>query len=207
MGDIFDLWIADRRYFVDRYPTVIAKMRKLIAAGIHIHYFEGNHDLDLRPFWQHKLGVDVQSEAAFFEVGTFKLRVEHGDQMDPTDKGYLFLRWLLRTVVVVWLGRHLPNWLVAKIGVRASHGSRAYTTQVKTASDDEARKKIRAHAHKMYAEKPFDILVSGHVHAREDFSLADYRCVNMGTWLKEPLVFEIKGDVAVLKSVEDFLRL
>jgi UDP-2,3-diacylglucosamine hydrolase len=108
--------------------------------------------------------------------------------MDPDDRGYLFLRWLLRTRIVVFLGRYLPNFLVAIIGRRASRSSRDYTSTVKAATDEEVRAKIRTHANRVFsADSPFDILISGHVHVAEDsseeFQGSQIRCINMGTWL------------------------
>ena len=45
LGDIFDMWLADHAYFVDRYRAVIDEIVRLKTRGIEIHYFEGNHDL------------------------------------------------------------------------------------------------------------------------------------------------------------------
>jgi UDP-2,3-diacylglucosamine hydrolase len=209
VGDIFDLWIADRSYFTREYSDIIVKIRQVISSGIRVHYFEGNHDLDLRIFWQHQIGVDVYSEAAFFTVNGLKLRVEHGDQMDPDDRGYLFLRWLLRTKFMIALGRYLPNFAVRWIGRRASAKSRDYTSQVKAASDEEVRRKIREHARRAFSQTPFDILICGHVHVAEDtieeYAGSKYRCINMGTWLKKPILLDLNGDHVELKSVEEFV--
>ncbi len=213
VGDIFDLWVADRDYFVDAYREIIDDLMKLKRLGTQIHYFEGNHDLDLRLYWERKLGFDVHGEAAFFELDGKTVRVEHGDQMDPDDRGYLFLRWLLRTPVLRFLGRFLPNGFVAWLGGRASVASRDYTTNVKSTTEDETRAKIRAHAVKVFSERPFDYLVSGHVHVAEDSALnlpasnGTIRAINTGTWLKEPLLFELKNGEGRLTPVEEFLRI
>lgn len=197
VGDVFDLWIADRRYFVTTYSTAIEKIRQLVQKGVRVHYFEGNHDLDLRVFWQ-KLGVYVYEEATYFKLGENVVRVEHGDQMDPSDKGYLFLRALLRTRLVRMLGRLLPNFIVRWIGERASRASRDYTTHTKSVSDSEVRSKIEVHVEKAYQQNPFDVFVSGHVHVALDTQAPMeaghiVRCFNLGTWLKEPLVLELNG--------------
>lgn len=209
VGDIFDLWIADRRYFTSRFPEAIAKIETL-AGKCQVHYFEGNHDLDLKLFWQHKLGIDVQDEAAYYQIDGKTLRVEHGDQMDPEDKGYLFLRWLLRTPIMRALGRHLPDALVAWIGRRASHASRDYTSNVKTTSSDRAIEKTRDHAKRAWATKPFDLFVSGHTHVLEDSWQETqgkrFRCFNLGTWLKTPFVLDVEGERVSLRRVDDFLR-
>lgn len=210
VGDIFDLWIADRRYFTSRFERAIAKIQQLTTKGVKVHYFEGNHDLDLKLFWQHKLGVDVRDEAAYYQLDGKTLRVEHGDQMDPEDRGYLFLRWLLRTPLMRALGRHLPNGLVALIGERASRASRQYTSNVKTTSNDRAIEKTRDHAKRAYQTKPFDIFVSGHTHVLEDSwqetAGKRFRCFNLGTWLATPFVLEIEGERISLRRVDDFLR-
>ena len=80
LGDIFDLWVADHRYFVDRYRTIIDELRRLKNEGVAISYFEGNHDLHLRSFWADQLGLTVYEGPAYVEHGDHTLRIEHGDQ-------------------------------------------------------------------------------------------------------------------------------
>lgn len=191
VGDIFDLWISDRNYFVERYREVVERISRLRSLGVEIHYFEGNHDLDLGRFWRDQLGVHIHRQAAYFEINGKIVRVEHGDQMDPSDRGYLFLRWFLRTPLLKFLSRHLPDVFVRMIGERASRASRSYTTQIKTATDSETRSKILRHAETAFAERPFDLLVSGHVHVAVEEKLDRYRVINLGTWIKEPLLLDL----------------
>jgi len=210
VGDIFDFWIADRKYLIQNYKTLIEHVQRLVEAGVRVHYFEGNHDLDLRLFWQHKVGVSVHSEAAFFHIGTTSLRVEHGDQMDPKDRGYRFLRWLLRTPLFKLLGRYLPEFMIRKIGTRASATSRSYTTKVKVRTDEDVRETVRRHARWAYTRNPFDIFVSGHVHVPEDSTQSvgegTFRCINLGTWIKQPMLLDVQGAGAALYRVEEFLE-
>lgn len=210
VGDIFDLWIADRDYFVETYDSVIRRVRSLRKNGVEVYYFEGNHDLDLKIFWTEQVGVKVFDGPAYFDLLGKTVRVEHGDEMDPEDKGYLFLRWLLRTDPVKGLGRHMPNAAVKFIGEKASHASRDYTSKVKTISDSEVKTKFLRHIDVVHAEKPFDVLVTGHVHVAEDLTLdksgRPVRAFNLGTWLKEPLVLEMTSGQERLVSIEKFLN-
>lgn len=205
VGDIFDLWIADRDFFIANYALVVESLKALHDSGTRVHYFEGNHDLDLDVFWREQLGFFVYDRASFFEIGDYTVRVEHGDQMDPEDRGYLFLRWFLRTPLMRWMGRNLPNAWVKWIGEKASGASREYTTSIKAATDEQVQSKIERHAYKVFEKRPFDILVSGHVHVADDRFFvvhgAKFRSVNLGTWLREPLVFEIHGEKARLIQV------
>ncbi|MBT8107270.1 MAG: hypothetical protein KJP17_03485, partial [Gammaproteobacteria bacterium] len=165
---------------------------------VEISYFEGNHDLHLEQFWQERLGLAVHGGPAYVEMGGRTVRLEHGDQMDPDDTGYRFLRWFLRTPPIRFLVRHLPGGLIARIGDRASAASRDYTSNTKTIDRDAAIGKIRAHARKAYAERPFDLIISGHVHIRDDCRLesggASFRSVNLGSWLDAPCYFRLDED-------------
>jgi len=208
LGDIFDLWIADHRYFADRFEPILTALQKLQKKGIKIHYFEGNHDLDLKPYFERKLGAIVHEVAYQTHLAGRKLRLEHGDQMDPTDRDYLFLRWLLRTPVIRWLGRHLPQAIVRWIGEKASKTSRSYTTEVrKSIGHDAVEQKQLTHAEKAYKENPFDFLIAGHVHVQLDKQLPKRaaRLINLGTWLEKPYVFELSANSARLREVNEFI--
>ena len=97
VGDVFDIWVSDYAYFKDEHRQLITALQELQQNQVEIHYFEGNHDLYLRQFWHNQLGFKIHEGPAFFNIGEMRLRVEHGDQVDREDRGYLFLRWFLRT--------------------------------------------------------------------------------------------------------------
>lgn len=190
LGDIFDMWLADHRYFVDRYKRIIAELVRLKAEGVAIHYFEGNHDLHLKKYWNGELGFHVHGGPVLVELAGIRVRLEHGDQMDPEDLGYRFLRWFLRTPPLRFLTHHLPGSVAAWIGERASASSRQYTSERKTITENRAIAKIRQHARRVHERDPFDLLIAGHVHFRDDYSdEAGFRAVNLGTWLDRPCYF------------------
>jgi len=195
LGDIFDLWVADHDYFVDRYRAIIDRIRLLRSDGVEISYFEGNHDLHLQKFWAGQLGLTVCTGPIYTQLGDWTVRVEHGDQMDPDDRGYRFLRWFLRTPPIRWLICNLPGALIARIGERASAGSREYTTNVKSITTDRAIEKIRDHARRTFDERPFDLILSGHVHVRDDCRVEtdgnSFRAVNLGSWIDAPCYFRL----------------
>lgn len=200
LGDIFDLWVADHDYFIDRYRAIIDEIRQLKNDGVQISYFEGNHDLHLQKFWADRLGLTVHKGPAYVQLGQRTVRIEHGDQMDPADRGYRFLRWFLRTPPIRWLICNLPGGLIARIGERASSGSRQYTTHTKSITSDRAIEKIRDHARRAFAESPFDIILSGHVHIRDDHRIdiegRSLRTVNLGSWMDAPCYFKLDGEEA-----------
>ncbi len=207
MGDIFDLWLADHEHFVAKYRLIIEEIEKLRDLGVEIHYFEGNHDLHLRRFWSDRLRLKVHEEPMYFDFNGSILRLEHGDQMDPEDRGYRFLRWLLRTPPMRYFICHMPPSLVVRLGERASKSSRSYTSQTKTISAQKALEKIRLHAQKTHAQRAFDVLVAGHVHVRDDFVSSDhgspYRAINLGTWMDTPCYLKIDESGVCIFELDD----
>jgi UDP-2,3-diacylglucosamine hydrolase len=189
VGDIFDLWVGGHDFFSHRYSTVVDAIRRLVESKVEIHYFEGNHDLHLSDFWHKEIGVNVHREYQVFNFGSFRVRVEHGDQMNPEDTGYLILRKFLRTPPITWLAETLPGEVIQRIGNTMSRSSRKWTSSnFKARNENAIRKMIRAHAAKVYESQPFDLLISGHVHVQDDHQWSPRvgeraRSVGLGCWL------------------------
>lgn len=201
VGDIFDLWVGGDDFFANRYSGVVALIRDLRSRGVEVVYFEGNHDLHLQDFWSATLDCRVETAPQYFNLGSSRVRVEHGDQMNPDDTGYLFLRRFLRTDAMTALVRALPGSMIQAIGNSMSRSSRRWTSwksnPVQARNIEAIRKMIRTHAELVSArDESFDLMVSGHVHIRDDFSWRDsgrtsgaaaaareIRSVNLGSWL------------------------
>ncbi len=204
LGDIFDLWVADHDYFIERYAAIIERLAALRARGVEIAYFEGNHDLYLRHFWERELGLTIYSGPVYRTIVGRTVRLEHGDQMNPEDKRYLFLRWFLRTPPVHFLCRRLPGWLIARIGDKASATSRRHSSDGRRTESSKIVDIIRTHARQAFALRPFDLIISGHVHTRDDWECVidgrTFRSINLGSWFDAPCVFRI--DEAGARFVE-----
>jgi UDP-2,3-diacylglucosamine hydrolase len=198
MGDIFDLWIGKHKYFCELWAPVVGEIYRLHQRGVEVHYFEGNHDLYLQQFFGNQLGFHVHGEPQTLRLGRWHLRLEHGDQMDPSDRGYLFLRWLLRTPVVRWIvANRFAEKYIVRLGERMSHVSRDYTSNRKVITEAVARDKIRVHAEKVQAAsiksgRAFDFLIAGHVHVVDQYSLVlGGQAINLGSWLDQPKVYRL----------------
>lgn len=195
LGDIFDLWIARHGYFLEKWVDINAEFLRLRQRGVEIHYLEGNHDLYLEHYFGNHLGFYVHGDPIHLSVGPWRLRLEHGDQMDPSDRGYRFLRWLLRTPVLRWVGKNLPEQAIVRLGQRMSHMSRDYTSNRKTITEAVAREKIRTHAQKVLQEAEFDLLIAGHVHVRDEHRIEaggrTATVINLGSWLDQPVAYRL----------------
>jgi UDP-2,3-diacylglucosamine hydrolase len=184
VGDIFDLWLGGHSYFVNKFKPIVDELTKFTKNGGQLHYFEGNHDLHLKKFWEKQVGAKVYEAPEIFLFEDIVIRVEHGDEMDPDDKGYIFLRWLLRTWLFKFIILYLPGFLVAAIGRWASRTSRTYTNSKR--DEERIAHTIHTHAQKIYGDQHFDVIISGHVHLRDEFHFQKgdkgIKSFNLGSW-------------------------
>ncbi|MBT4761807.1 MAG: UDP-2,3-diacylglucosamine diphosphatase [Bdellovibrionaceae bacterium] len=202
VGDIFDLWISDYTYFQNKFAPIIHEIKEFIKTGNELYYFEGNHDLYLKDFWQKEIGATVVADFEYYEINGIKVRVEHGDLADPEDKGYRFLRAFLRNLIVRFILSRLPEGFLVKLGEMSSRSSRKYTSEVKVVSDDDGKNKIIAYADKCYDHRPFDLMVTGHTHIFDDAKTKNYRSINLGSWFDTPKYLQISSNTTEIVIME-----
>lgn len=197
VGDIFDLWLGSHSYFIEKMRPLCEAISEYVQNGGQVYYFEGNHDLHLKNYWQNQLGVHVCEQPQHFQLQGYNVRVEHGDQMDPEDTGYIFLRWFLRTFFMKWIILHLPGMVVAKIGEWASQQSRSYTDRQR--NEQKILKVIRSHAHSIAQKHAFDAIITGHVHLRDDYhfdiSGQKKRSFNLGSWDHQSTILKLENQI------------
>jgi UDP-2,3-diacylglucosamine hydrolase len=193
VGDIFDLWIGDRKLFQEMHAEALLKIRSA-AIDKNVHYFEGNHDFQLGPMWK-RMNVHVHPAEKFFKIDEQRFLISHGDQLDREDKPYLRLRWFFRTPVLKLFIKVMPQWVIFWIG------SAMNTTEQKgkpsKAQENAFQAKWQNWTKALRKENDFDVFICGHHHFRADYKCenkdAKFRAINLGTWLDgecKALVYE-----------------
>ncbi len=198
LGDIFDLWIADHNYFAQKFAPIVHELSQIVKSSVQVYYFEGNHDLHLKKFWQEEHGIKVFTDKEYISLGSYQVRIEHGDFINPDDKAYLRLRAFLRSKFMHFLSYNLPGKLVALLGEKSSEASRKRSSVVRKSKEELLRKMIRTYAEKSHKIDPhFDLLITGHMHVKDDYSFnsngKEIRSINLGSWLDEPMALEINA--------------
>lgn len=200
LGDIFDLWVSDHEVFVERYRPLLDALKTLVDRGAKIVYFEGNHDMHLARYWEKVLRADVRVAAGMFQLGDLRFRCEHGDEINREDFWYLVMRGILRHPVLEFFGHSLPGRFWDGLGQRWSRSSRrrhARPPEVQAQREESIRRLIRAHAEKVWEDDPFDVIVSGHMHVRDDWEFErggkKIRAINLGSWFEEPQVLVLEN--------------
>jgi UDP-2,3-diacylglucosamine hydrolase len=188
LGDIFDLWISGHSVFVEKFKPLMEPLQLLKKRGAKLVYFEGNHDLHLHPYWEKDLGFEVFSRPEYRQIGSFLVRLEHGDQMNPDDTAYLRWRAFSRHRVMEFLAHTLPGSFWSWLGERMSAQSRQRSRTYRRDYEEVIRDMIRRHGLKAVKEKKFDVLISGHMHVWLDENSqsneGNFRNINLGSWLE-----------------------
>lgn len=210
LGDIFDLWLSNGRVFQKHYKKLIDEIRKFIDAGGKIFYFEGNHDFHVDVFWTKKLGIPVYENEAFFKIGGYKVRLEHGDYINPDDKTYLKYRETVRQPWVESIAHAVPGAVWKWVGETVSARSRKKTGHYSQTKSEEIRAMIRAYALRVYNAEDFDLIITGHMHVFDDFTFqtktGPVRSINLGTWLDKPQALLVENDKIEMIDVEKLLE-
>jgi len=200
VGDIFDLWIGNHTFFIERFRPIINAIKKC-TENTEVHYFEGNHDLYLKSYWQNTVGVTVHEEPKNFQLGSWNVRVEHGDQMNPEDRGYLWLRWFLRTPLIKVVQKILPGALIHRIGARASQVSEHHRDPWSNETSEKIVAFTRRHAEKVSQTNSFQWMISGHTHVKDHFEFLSQGkkrvSINLGSWANGPVCFLLDEEQGV----------
>lgn len=206
LGDIFDFWLSDGAAFINHYKELIDQIALLKKNGAEVYYFEGNHDFHVDVFWTKRLQIPVYENEAFFNLDEKIVRLEHGDFINPDDEAYLKYRALVRHPWIEPIGHIVPGFFWKWFGEKQSQKSRKRTGHYGVNNADQIREMIRRHAQRMYAEKPFDFIVTGHMHVFDDYTFTvgqkNIRSINLGTWLEVPRALLLENGEAQFVDIE-----
>lgn len=207
LGDIFDLWLSNHQVFIKKFKPLMEPLLELRKKGSRLVYFEGNHDLHLKPFWQKQMGFQVYKKAHYENIGKLNVRIEHGDLINLEDQTYLNWKKTTEKPYMKFLAHNVPGVIWNWLGTRASERSRKRSHQFRIEKEDEIKKMIHNHAIRSFKEKPFDAIITGHMHVKVD-EVIDVggkliRNINLGTWrgADEPPILCIEGsDIHWIKT-------
>jgi len=177
LGDIFHVWVGDRRYETAEVRRVVAAIERLRKRGLCVDYVEGNRDffLDRGPYAS--LFDRLASEVTFVAAGRRYLAV-HGDGLNDRDRQYLFWRWLSKSPLCRLLVLHLPGRLAQRF-VTSTEARLGRTNFKHKAQIPE--QVIRAYAERRLAEG-HDVLLLGHFHAPRCYAVAGGQARVLDAW-------------------------
>lgn len=184
VGDVFDFWFEYKRAIPKGFVRLQGKIASLTDKGIPVHIFMGNHDMWIFDYLPKELGIELHDapiQRTFFGKEYF---IGHGDGLGPGDRGYKFLKKVLRNRFCQWCFARLhPNfgiWLAE----RTSKTSRVHTGTSDEKFLGEEKEWLIHFCREELKKKHYDYFVFGHRHLPLEFDLSkDSKYFNLGEWI------------------------
>lgn len=207
LGDIFDFWYEYKKVVPRGFVRVLGKMAELTDKGIPIYYFTGNHDVWVFDYLPSETGVIIQREPIIKNIGKKTFFLGHGDGLDKSEKGYLFLKRLFTSKSAQFLFSRLHPNLAIWFGHEWAKKSRiSKGTEPEFVKDLNSESAVRF-ANEFSKNNKIDIYIFGHRHFLLKEKLAsDAEIVMLGEWFNFFSYAEFDGNNIELKKYSKKLQ-
>lgn len=178
VGDLFDYWFEYRSVVPRGYVRLLGKLAALVDAGLAITYLAGNHDFWMRGYLSEELGLAIHGEPIERTFGGKRFYICHGDGVDPTDRGYRFLKRVFRNKLNIALFSLLHPDLASVIARWSSNTSRKHT------QDKPREEKYLLEFAAQKISEGCDVVIMGHSHVPSLTPVNGGTYLNLGDWIK-----------------------
>lgn len=179
VGDLFDLFIGNKKIFSERFHELIEAIRKLGTRNIEVFYIEGNHDFHLEGIFDDSPHVRMYSDYLHYEWNGKKFLFSHGDKINWRDFSYQAFRIVTRNLLFQCIVEAVPGEIIDKIGNGMSKASRGYHSE----PTEKVVQLFRNYACDQISGG-YDFVIMGHSHHIDDmhFRVGDHsgQYVNVG---------------------------
>lgn len=114
LGDLFHVWVGDRRFETPEIARVTDALRELRDGGLPVDYIEGNRDFFLEGSPYADAFRHIRRELTF-EAGGVRYLAVHGDGLDQRDRQYRLWRRLSKSPPSRFLLTHIPRAFAQKM--------------------------------------------------------------------------------------------
>lgn len=199
-GDLFDFWIEYGQVVPRGYLPALARLRRLVEAGVRVRLLGGNHDGWAGDFLADEVGLEVVHGPAVIDVSGRRAFVAHGDGLGGGDLGYRVLKRVIRSR----LGSGLFRILHPDIGVPLAR--LASSTEDSEPGDSSVpgsrAARLAACAERLLREDPsLDLIVLGHAHEPRLDRIEGRRFyLNPGDWVHHCSYGVVSADAVRLET-------
>jgi UDP-2,3-diacylglucosamine hydrolase len=178
LGDIFDMMIGGHSEYFEVHRDFFDIISKLVKIGTKIIYIEGNHDFHLKKLlkmaiaqFQLDSSLVIGMERGYSkEIAGKRFFLTHGDFETSGDWKYLAYRNFMGTAMMEVVANYIPYNFLAGLGKWASENSRE-RQRVSPVNLSAIREKHREQMVNFAVESGHDVVIFGHNHIKEDFTL------------------------------------
>jgi UDP-2,3-diacylglucosamine hydrolase len=109
IGDLFNVWIAKRRFMGPGQRGLMDLLGEISSQGVCFKYVEGNRDYFVKENWAGEPFREVAGASLSEQIGPARLLVTHGDLVNELDRQYRTWRAVSRSWPVRGLLSLLPD--------------------------------------------------------------------------------------------------
>lgn len=204
LGDIFDFWFEYKRVVPKGFVRFLAKICEFTDNGIDVHFFTGNHDIWAFDYLREECGVHIHTRNEKFTFNGKKFYIGHGDGLNPSDKGYLFIKKAFHSPFLQSCFKRIhPDCGIALAHKWSSH-SRLKNNGKIDADDYRGtdREGIERYCRQVLKREDFDYFIFGHRHLPLDIPLSpNSRYINTGDWISHYTYAVFDGEELSLKKI------
>lgn len=201
LGDLFEFWIGDEMAQLPPVAPIVAGLRALTDAGVHVRVMHGNRDFLLGAGFERATGCRILAEPARVPFGGEDVLLMHGDTLCSDDIEYQRFRKMVRNPEFV------RDFLAKSVEERAAIAQNLRETsqaaiagkkpEIMDVNENAVRDTMRAQGVRH--------IVHGHTHrpAQHVFDLdgAPARRTVLGDWYEQGSVLEFADGTWRLESL------
>ncbi len=181
VGDLFDFYFEYKHVVPKVYFSFYQKLYHLKNSNVEIHFITGNHDHWVLDFMEKTLANYVYKEDSALTINGKNFYLTHGDGIMSWDRGYRFLKSILRHRLFIWLYR----WVHPTIGYGIAHAisKRGRHYEHSEEYNEKVLGELRVFAETISADG-FDFIITGHYHQATIENVKGAKLVVLGDWIK-----------------------
>lgn len=184
VGDMFDAWIEFRNVVPKGFVRFMGKLAELRDSGILIEAFTGNHDLWMRDYFEEELNIPVHHGIVRRIINGKQFLIAHGDGLGPGDKGYKFLKSILRNPLCQWLYRRIHPDTALGIAQYFSERGPKHLGEVEEQFKGAEKEFLVQFCFETLKTEKVDYFIFGHRHLALEYPLPNNSLyVNLGDWI------------------------
>jgi UDP-2,3-diacylglucosamine hydrolase len=199
LGDLFDFWFEYRRVIASCNFPILAGLWNLRRNGIRIDYYLGNHDYWTSGFLSQHLATTVHDSPSSELFGKRRAFLAHGDGLSANEKGYLYMKRILRSPISATVFSLLHPDAGAWLARLTSRKSRQRIEEKR----ERTARNLRAFARKQLESGAYDWIIVGHSHQPEKCLMDGGTYLNIGDWSEHFTYGRVRGEEIHLEEWPD----
>lgn len=196
LGDIFEFWIGYRHTVFAPYIPLLEELRQQRETGTELVFVEGNHDFHLGPYFRETLKCRILPNGGLLQLDGKRVYIAHGDLINPADRGYRLLRWVLRC----GLSRRLLPLVPADWAWQIALWASVQSGRRKQRQDYRPPEKLIVQFARDRFSEGYDAVLIGHFHVPLYRQFDDKVLICLGDWIQQDSYAVFEKGVFVLQQ-------